>query len=128
MGVLVKAEITPFRGFKGLTLMYRRNSNKPNQIPRETHEYYQVRNVSRGEYEYYQLHSQNPFNDSIGLIQEAEKLLNDMTCHIWSLDREIIDAIVVDRQGAENKKFVQFLQRQFVKVLVKKESVWERLG
>ena len=128
MGVLVKAEITPFRGFKGLTLMYRRNSNKPNQIPHETHEYYQVRNVSRGEYEYYQLHSQTPFNDSIGLIQEAEKLLNDMTCHIWSLDREIIDAIVVDRQGAENKKFVQFLQRQFVKVLVKKESVWERLG
>ena len=128
MGVLVKAEITPFRGLKGLTLMYKRNANKPNQIPYESHEYYRPRNSSQPVFECYQIHSQLPFEDVTGLIHEAERLLNDMTCHVWELDREIIDAVLVDKEGAESKKFVQFLQRQFLKVMVRKESIWNRLG
>ena len=109
MGALVKAEMTPFRGAKQLTLSYK-----------ETWTLCDPKCGTRGEY---QFQSSSPISGTLSIIEKYKELIAELAVLVWQLKREPIGRIWVDDELAKNEWFVQFLQQQeYLQVLVRRKS------
>lgn len=106
MGVMIKAETQPLGRLQGLTLTYEEQLKLPNERTP----------YMKGDY----LFHSSPYGDTRGLIKEMSDLLAEATVHIWQLDRETIDYVLIDEELAENPSFVRYLQQiELMRVYIK---------